>query len=369
MSTSPHHRPPFFSILVPSYNRPEFLGVAVDSVLASDFRDFELIVSDDCSPRRAEIAALMEPRLRDSRVQFVPQEANLREPGNRAFLLGSARADWQIFLCDDDKLAPNALGVLASAIEANGDVHLFTFGYTVIDERDRAKYSRRAPAALRINRRSSRVLREFMASEAFPYWFYQPATFCCHRTVRETITPNREIGMGDDLQFLFDYVNAGGTIMVVPEVLMCYRKMNASAPNLQLNQSAARLANVHTRYRMLVSLEKRDDLCPEIRAIVADPEFRCRFVYNSVLNEADAPAGIAEEIAMEKRHRDELAQYCGRTSRRRMRARGYLQRTRLFLDLFGLAGVAEIVRVTAERCGAVRPRGRAWRPAQVRRSA
>ena len=43
---------PFFSILVPSYNRPFELKRCVDSVLRSSFNNFEIIVSDDNSPLR-----------------------------------------------------------------------------------------------------------------------------------------------------------------------------------------------------------------------------------------------------------------------------------------------------------------------------
>jgi len=40
---------PFFSVIIPTYNRRERLRAAVDSVLAQTFRDFELIVVDDGS--------------------------------------------------------------------------------------------------------------------------------------------------------------------------------------------------------------------------------------------------------------------------------------------------------------------------------
>ena len=40
---------PFFSIIIPTYNRREFLKIAVDSVLSQSFSDYELIVVDDGS--------------------------------------------------------------------------------------------------------------------------------------------------------------------------------------------------------------------------------------------------------------------------------------------------------------------------------
>ena len=40
---------PTVSVIIPSYNRVLFLKEAIDSVLAQDFNDFELIVVDDGS--------------------------------------------------------------------------------------------------------------------------------------------------------------------------------------------------------------------------------------------------------------------------------------------------------------------------------
>ena len=45
----PKKKKPFFSVIIPAYNRKEMLKVAIESVLAQDFTDFELIVVDDGS--------------------------------------------------------------------------------------------------------------------------------------------------------------------------------------------------------------------------------------------------------------------------------------------------------------------------------
>ena len=40
-------RQPFFSIVIPTKNRPEYLRESIQSVLLQDFTDYELIVSDN----------------------------------------------------------------------------------------------------------------------------------------------------------------------------------------------------------------------------------------------------------------------------------------------------------------------------------
>lgn len=351
---------PFFSVLIPSYNRPEFIGLAVASVLASDFEDFELIVSDDRSPRRDEIAAAIDEHRDDPRLRFHTQPSNLREPANREFLFKAARADWHVILSDDDLLYPTALRKLAESIDAHPDCGVFTFGYTVIDERGRRRFSRRAPKPVQIHRHAHQLLPEFLVCDAFPFWFYQPATFCAHRRVHEQIRPNRTIGIGDDTQYLLDYVNQGGIIHVIPEVLMCYRKMSAGAGNLQMNQSSQRLANPDTRYRMLLDLERRADVCEEFLAIVASPGFRERFVYRSIASEAGDPGQIAAAIHMEPVHTRELVEYYASRSRRWTFARGYLARCCFFVRLFGWAGILEILRVVAQKSCSAGLGGTRW---------
>jgi len=43
---------PFFSILIPAYNRPEELRQCIGSIISGSFKDYEIIVSDDNSPKK-----------------------------------------------------------------------------------------------------------------------------------------------------------------------------------------------------------------------------------------------------------------------------------------------------------------------------
>ena len=45
---------PKYSILIPTYNKAEYLQYSIKSVLNSDYQDFELIVSNDFSDDNTE---------------------------------------------------------------------------------------------------------------------------------------------------------------------------------------------------------------------------------------------------------------------------------------------------------------------------
>ena len=76
-----------FSLLVPSYNRPEYIRETVDSLVQNLVPDTEIIVSDDASPKRGEIQQILSSYTKNGSVRYIQQEANLRWSDNRNALL------------------------------------------------------------------------------------------------------------------------------------------------------------------------------------------------------------------------------------------------------------------------------------------
>lgn len=99
----PSSAPPTVSVCIPTYNYGHFLGAAIDSVLAQEFGDFELVVVDNASEddTPAVVAARSDPRLRHHR-----NERNLGLFGNFARCLELARGEFVKFLAADDWLHP-----------------------------------------------------------------------------------------------------------------------------------------------------------------------------------------------------------------------------------------------------------------------
>src|SRR4051794_3298661 len=93
--------PPKLSIGLPVYNGENFLAHAVDSILAQDFRDFELIISDNASTdRTAEICRGYAES--DPRVRYVRFETNQGGSRNFCYVFELARGEYFKWAAHDD---------------------------------------------------------------------------------------------------------------------------------------------------------------------------------------------------------------------------------------------------------------------------
>ena len=130
--------PPKISVLIPTYNYGRFLPEAIESVLAQEFQDFELLIVDDGS--KDDTAEAVAPYCaRDKRVQFSVNAANLGMVNNWNHCLELARGEYIKFLFGDDKLChPRALGKMLAMLESHPSAALAASARVVVDERSEA---------------------------------------------------------------------------------------------------------------------------------------------------------------------------------------------------------------------------------------
>lgn len=100
--------PPRVSIGLPVYNGENYLALAIDSLLAQTFQDFELIISDNASTDGTE-AICRDYANRDSRIRYVREEENRGAAWNFNHLVDLARGEYFTWAAHDDLCAPNWL--------------------------------------------------------------------------------------------------------------------------------------------------------------------------------------------------------------------------------------------------------------------
>jgi glycosyltransferase involved in cell wall biosynthesis len=110
---------PFFSIIVPTYNRVKTLQKTIKSVLNQTFTDFELLIMDDGS---TDDTSIMVGAILDSRIiyEWAENSGGPARPRNRGIAL--ARGDWICFLDADDWWTPDKLKVCFDNINERVDL-------------------------------------------------------------------------------------------------------------------------------------------------------------------------------------------------------------------------------------------------------
>ena len=107
---------PLVSVLMTAYNREKYIAQAIESVLASTLRNFELIIVDDCSEdRTVEIARTYADQY--CRIRVEVNERNLGDYPNRNRAASLARGKWLKYVDSDDYIYPHGLDVLVSTME------------------------------------------------------------------------------------------------------------------------------------------------------------------------------------------------------------------------------------------------------------
>lgn len=113
---------PSVSFIVPCYNSAHFLQKCVDSILAQTYRDFEILIMDNCSSDNTlEVAS----SFRDPRVRPIRNESNIGHVRNFNKGITMSRGKYVWVVCVDDYLrSPNALKQSVDLMERNPEVGL-----------------------------------------------------------------------------------------------------------------------------------------------------------------------------------------------------------------------------------------------------
>jgi Glycosyl transferase family 2 len=123
---------PLFSVIIPVYNRANLVGSALDSVLAQDFSDYELIVVDDGSTdQTAEVIGRYAAEHPGRIISL--RQSNGGPGAARNTGIAAARGRYVAFLDSDDLWFPWALSCHAKAIQEFGSPSLISGDWTLFN--------------------------------------------------------------------------------------------------------------------------------------------------------------------------------------------------------------------------------------------
>ena len=122
------------SIIVPIYNIEAYLGRCVDSLLAQDYDNIEIVLVDDCSTdNSAEIAKEYAQKYTE-RCRFVQREKNGGASAARNTGIENSTGEWLTFVDSDDWVTENYVTVMMEvAVNGNMDIVINTSWYKYFD--------------------------------------------------------------------------------------------------------------------------------------------------------------------------------------------------------------------------------------------
>ncbi|WP_312300228.1 glycosyltransferase [Stutzerimonas nitrititolerans] len=108
---------PLLTVVVTSYNYARYVSSCIESILAQDFKDFELIVLDNASTDNT--AELISEYLGDERVRLVQHEENVGAYLNFNMSLNAGTGRYLAVVSADDRLLPGHFSRMMVMLEAN----------------------------------------------------------------------------------------------------------------------------------------------------------------------------------------------------------------------------------------------------------
>lgn len=222
-------RLPRVSMIMPVYNGARYLAAALDSVLAQEFENFELICLNDGSTD-ATPDILADYATKDHRIIYRDNPRNIGLPATLNVGFAMARGEYHSWTSHDNLLRPDMLLTLVSVIDADATIGVVYAGYSVIDG-------------------TGEILRYQPPRPAEERWFGNPvgAAFLYRRKVTEVLRGYDESLFGaEDYDFWLRAARVFKFQPVDSDVYL-YRRHDASLTNQKSMQIKDLVANVILR--------------------------------------------------------------------------------------------------------------------------
>ena len=241
---------PYFSIVIPTYNRAHSILKGIKSILSQSFQDFEIIIIDDASKDNTEKVV---QEIKDTRVRYFRNEANLERCLSRNKGIELAKGKYICFLDSDDYHLPNHLEILYTSIQAKNEPEAFFFVNAWDETEDGVRSERNCPLVSRASTNiitstndqqlsdytilaDNLVLEEIYDSlvehteltEALEVYTYflrytvNPQRWCVHHTIFQYVKFDPEVIICEDMDTSLRIVKAGFPIFQLNERTTVY---------------------------------------------------------------------------------------------------------------------------------------------------
>lgn len=130
-----HTDKPFFSVIIPTYNRAHLICKTIESVLNQIFTNYEIIVIDNKSTDNT--VEVLEPYVAAGKIRLFVQEKNFERARSRNKGFEEAKGRFVTLVDSDDIFYPGCLQDAYDYHQQHPSATFFHCSYQLIDEQDR----------------------------------------------------------------------------------------------------------------------------------------------------------------------------------------------------------------------------------------
>lgn len=121
------------SVVLPSYNGSHFLRSSIESVIAQTYRNWELILVDDCSTDDTQCIMMEYAQRFPGRIQCIHHKVNRKLPAALNTGFAASKGEYLTWTSDDNYYHPEAIDRMVSVLEEKYHVGMIYCDYYQID--------------------------------------------------------------------------------------------------------------------------------------------------------------------------------------------------------------------------------------------
>lgn len=140
---------PFFTVIIPLYNKENYVENTLKSILNQSFTDYEVLIIDDCSTDKS--MAIIQPYLSDA-IKVISHSKNSGLSASRNTGIRNSKSKFVTFLDADDTWKPNFLAAINEMIQQFPEEAIFGTNYQEVHQNGKIIFPKNNTSDLKPNK-------------------------------------------------------------------------------------------------------------------------------------------------------------------------------------------------------------------------
>lgn len=242
------------SVIIPAYNVENYIGKIINDLENQTFKDFELIIIDDCS--KDNTLKIIKESLKNSSMnyQVIISSENGGEGKARNIGLSKANGKYLYFIDADDRIENDCLYELKTTLEEN-HADIAICNYNLVNE-----HLEIVPNSYSLNLKSDLTFRntDFIKNVINGYYTIYPGSVLYKKEIIDNygIKFTERVKYSADREFLIKAIFHSKIVALNRKILFHYVQRSSSVTHLKANLDV--FHSVGTFYRLCKYLEKQN---------------------------------------------------------------------------------------------------------------